>query len=386
MSSTKEFDVNLSIRIGLAAGAVAAAGALFAAPAVAAGAQHRDDHGARVVFAQNDDPAGNTVYAYDRHWDGSLTPAGSYPTQGLGGVLAGSVVDHLASQGALTYDRRHDLLFAVNAGSNTVSVFAVHGDRLALRQVLPSGGTFPVSVTVSRDLVYVLNARDGGSVSGFRICRDGVRPIPGSTRPLGLDPTATPEFTHTPGQVRFTPGGRQLLVTTKANGNDVDVFPVWHDGRLGTPAVNELTGAVPFAAAFDRDGHLLLAEAGTNSVASFDITSNGILTPIAAIGTGQAATCWITATRHYAFSSNAGSASLTGVRSDEHGALTAVSQTSTDAGTVDSTATRNGHFLYVQSGGAGTIDGYRVNHDGTLTPTGTVTLPNGAGAEGIAAA
>src|SRR5690348_11627157 len=49
---------------------------------------------------------------------------------GRGGVLAGSVVDHLASQGALTYDSERQLLYAVNAGSNTVTVVAVHDDRL----------------------------------------------------------------------------------------------------------------------------------------------------------------------------------------------------------------------------------------------------------------
>ena len=86
--------------------------------------------------------------AYDRSDNGSLTLAGTYNTGGLGGQLTGSVVDHLASQGSLTYDQRSALLYAVNAGSNTVSVFSVHGDDLSLRQVIGSGGVFPVSVAV----------------------------------------------------------------------------------------------------------------------------------------------------------------------------------------------------------------------------------------------
>jgi hypothetical protein len=36
-------------------------------------------------------------------------------------------------------DRAAGLLFAVNAGSDSVSVFGVNGDRLHLRQVVPSG-------------------------------------------------------------------------------------------------------------------------------------------------------------------------------------------------------------------------------------------------------
>ena len=164
--------------------------------------------------------------------NGTLSLAGAYATGGVGGVLAGSVVDHLASQGSLTYDRRHGLLYAVNAGSNSVSVFAVIHDRLYLRQILPSGGSFPVSVAVHNDLVYVLNARNGGSVQGYRVFFNVLIPIDRSSRPLGLDPTATPEFTNTPGQVAFSPNGAQLIVTTKANGNDIDVFAVRFDGRL----------------------------------------------------------------------------------------------------------------------------------------------------------
>ena len=122
-----------------------------------------------VVFVQNNSTTGNQVFAYDRAPNGTLSLAGAYATGGVGGVLAGSVVDHLASQGSLTYDHRHGLLYAVNAGSNSVSVFAVIHDRLYLRQILPSGGSFPVSVAVHNDLVYVLNARNGGSVQGYRV-------------------------------------------------------------------------------------------------------------------------------------------------------------------------------------------------------------------------
>jgi hypothetical protein len=81
------------------------------------------------------------------------------------GQLAGSVVDHLASQGSLSYDPAHGLLLAVNAGSDTVSVFSACGDRLGLRQVIRSGASFPVSIAVRGDLVYVLNALSGGSVA-----------------------------------------------------------------------------------------------------------------------------------------------------------------------------------------------------------------------------
>jgi len=184
-----------------------------------------------VVFAMTDNPGGNAVIAYHRAADGTLTQAGNYSTEGLGGVLPTSVVDHTASQGALAYDEARGLLIAVNPGSNTISVFQVFGDRLSLSQVLPSGGDFPVSVTVHGEHAYVLNALGGGSLYGYLIAGGHLAPIPGSHRALNLGTTATSQFTATPGQVAFTPDGSQLLVTTKGSTNDVDVFSVRADGR-----------------------------------------------------------------------------------------------------------------------------------------------------------
>jgi 6-phosphogluconolactonase (cycloisomerase 2 family) len=341
------------------------------------------DHGG-AVFAQTDNVAGNTVIAYQRAADGTLSQAGSYPTGGLGGVLAGSVVDHQASQGSLGYDRQDGLLFALNAGSDSVSVFRVSGDKLTLRQVLSSGGTFPVSVTVHGDLVYVLNALSGGSMSAYRVVSGRLDPIPGSVRALGLDPNAAPQFTHTPGQVAFTPDGTRLLVTTKANGNDVDVFRVGPGGRLSAPAVNAEPGAVPFAVSFGSRGEVLIAEAGPNALASFALGGDGTLTPLATAPTGQAATCWVVRAGRYFYVSNAGSGSLSGYAAGEAGSLSALGNTTTDAGTVDAAAA-DGRFLYVQAGGASIVDEFAVGDGGALTRIGSVSVPGGAGGEGIAA-
>ena len=275
------------------------------------------------MFVQTDNTAGNRVVAYQRAADGTLTPAGSYATGGRGGILAGSVVDHTASQGSLTYDPRHGLLYAVNAGSDTISVFAVRGDQLALREVLGSGGTFPVSVAARGDLVYVLNALNGGSVQGYRIFGGFLAPLPGSHRALGLDPNATPQFTTTPGQVAFTPDGSQLVVTTKGNGNDIDVFGVGFGGRLSRHAtVNSEPGTVPFAISFDPFGHLVIAEAGPNALATFDLSRNGTVSLLDQTGTGQAATCWVTPAGPFLFASNAGSPSESGFTSSAGGQLT----------------------------------------------------------------
>ena len=338
------------------------------------------------MFVQTDDPAGNQVVAYHRATDGSLTLAATYDTGGKGGVLDGSVVDHLASQGSLTYDAEHGLLFAVNAGSNTLSVFSVRGDRLARQQVLRSHGPFPVSVAVHDDLVYVLNAERGGSVQGYRIFHDRLSPISGSRRQLGLDPTATPQFTNTPGQVAFSPDGSQLIVTTKANGSDVDVFSVGVSGRLSAhPVVNSEPGVVPFAVTFDAARNLVVSEAGTNALATFKLHHDGTITQLDAVATGQSATCWIAAVNGQFYASNAGSANVSRFEEGKHGALTLVDATGTDGGTVDAAASVDGHSLYVQTGAGGIVDEFHVNADGSLTPIGSVTVANAIGGEGIVA-
>jgi hypothetical protein len=380
--------VRVPIRLGPAAAVLGLTAAILSFAGVApalAGTSSGFGPGSGAVFVQTDNTSGNQVIAYRRLPDGTLRPARSYATGGVGGVLAGSVVDHLASQGSLAYDGRASLLLAVNAGSDTVSVFAVHGDKLALRQVIGSGGQFPVSVTVHRDVAYVVNAENGGALQGYWVLGGGLVKIPGSHRALGLNPAATPQFTNTPGQVAFTPGGGQLIVTTKANGSDIDVFGVRPSGQLSAaPVVNSEPGAVPFAISFDAWGHVVIAEAGTNALATFSLSPAGTLTQVSSVGTGEAATCWVAPADGRFYASNAGSAAVSGY-ADAAGQLTLLGATTTDAGTVDAAASHDGRFLYVQTGGAGIVDEFAIGASGALTSVGSITVPGGAGGEGIVA-
>jgi 6-phosphogluconolactonase (cycloisomerase 2 family) len=330
---------------------------------------------------------GNAVVAYDRAADGSLHQAGVYPTAGLGGRLTGSAVDHTASQGALTADREHGRLLAVNAGSDSVSVFGVRGDRLELRQVVRSRGSFPVSITAAGDVVYVLNARNGGSLQGYRYDDGRLVAIRGWHRELGLPvTTGAAEFTHTPGQVLFAPDGRHLLVTTKASTNSLVVYGVSRSGRIAKePVVRAENGTVPFAMAFDAYGRLAVTDAGTNAVATYRVGRQGTLTPLGVAATGQNATCWVAADGTLLAASNAGSASVTTLRTDRSGAVRKITDTSTGPGTVDAAFTRDGDNLYVQTGATGAVDEFSVGFRGALVKIGSVTVPNAAGGEGIVA-
>jgi 6-phosphogluconolactonase (cycloisomerase 2 family) len=345
---------------------------LLGSSAAIAGAQELSSASANhAVFVQSNDPAANQVLTYQRAASGALTLAATSPTGGQGGRLDGAVVDPLASQSSLLYDAQHQLLIGVNAGSDSVYAFSVEGTRLSGLQVVSSGGTFPVSVAVHDDLLYVLNAKRGGSVQGYRIAGDQLHPIAGSARPLGLADPVT--FLTSPGQVGFTPDGQDLIVTTKANGSQILVFGVQPSGRLtGSPVRNPSATPVPFAFTFDARQHLVVGEAGTSSVSTYALDARGMLTPIASQTDSQGALCWIDRVGDLYFVSNAGSNTTSSFRVDATGHPVLVATTPVGPGPVDMDHARGGEFLFIQLGGNGTVGSFRVNANGTLTPVSTV--------------
>src|SRR5579862_5494426 len=156
---------------------------LAAAAAIAVPASASASTGASPVVGHvyvNDNTKGtNTIGAFDRHADGSLTPAvGSPFAAGGAGTGAG-----LASQGAIQITPGGRFLIAVDAGSNQISVLRIHFDgslSLVPGGVVSSGGLLPDSIAVHGNLVYVANSGSGGSnYTGFRLGFNGrLFPIP----------------------------------------------------------------------------------------------------------------------------------------------------------------------------------------------------------------
>jgi 6-phosphogluconolactonase (cycloisomerase 2 family) len=374
-----------------AAGALglAAAGGLaaFAGPASAADLPGTAGAAPPAVFVQTDNPAGNQVIAFAQQPGGQLSQEQVVSTGGLGGAEAGAT--NLASQGSLTYDPGHHLLFAVNAGSDTISVLSVEGRRVRLDQVLSSGGEFPNSIAVHGNLVYVANAGGAGSVSGFSILGQRVVPIPGSARSLGLDDTNPSNFHTGPGQVIFSPNGSELLVNTKEATNSIDVFQVGPAGYLSAaPAVTPDDSSGPFAFAFTPSGQLVVAEVAIAALHTFAFGPHGTLTSLAAsVPDGQVAQCWVIAADGFYYVANAGSADLSEytVAADGTPSLVAAVAAQTGTGSIDLTASADGKYIYAEAGaGGGTVFELRINSDGSLSPIGSV--PGlGADIEGIAA-
>ncbi len=342
--------------------------------------------GGHAVFVQTNDPSGNQVVSYVRRGDGQLSYVGRFSTGGLGVALAGASADKLASQGGLAYDASARLLFAVNGGSNTVTEFHVRAGVLYGARSVASGGTIPVSVTAANGRFYVLNAGGSGSVQGFSEWT--LAPIANTARGLGLTPGLTPQFLNTPGQIGLTPDGQHLVVTTKLNGSDVDVFGVGAGGALTVaPTVFADSNPVPFGFSFDQNGDLVLTEAGVNALSTYAIAANGVLTPLASVTNGQHALCWVTSAGAFFYGANAGSGTVTGYAISGTGTPSVLGETTTDPGPIDLAASSDGTALYVETGQNGIVDGFTVNSDGSLTFTGSVAplLPGHTGIEGIVA-
>ena len=127
-----------------------------------AGPDWHSGSGTGAVFTMtNPTGAPNAVIMFDRDAHGVLTQVAGSPflTGGNGGLRSGPP-DPLMSQGSLMLTQDGKWLLAVNAGSNSISVFKVGNDKITLVDNPPvsSDGNFPVSLTISGNEVFVLNA------------------------------------------------------------------------------------------------------------------------------------------------------------------------------------------------------------------------------------
>ena len=356
-------------RRGLIAATVAAAALGAAQPALAAA-------GGAVYALSNETQ--NAVITFHRAADGTLHQRGATLTGGAGSNAG------LGTQSALV--RSHGFVLAVNAGSDSVSVFRTGRHGLRLVDVQRSGGTQPVSLSIRGRLVYVLNAGDGGNVSGFRLSKRGdLRPIAGSTQPL-------PSVNAGPAQVAITPDGDGLVVTEKAT-STIDTFPLRHGDRAGVGTAHASSGVTPFGFAFGPRDTLIVSEAAggaalASSASSYDLHRGHFATISASVPTLQTAACWLvtTADGRYAFTTNAGSDSVSTFAVSRAGALSLLHSDSAGAGShpTDAALSRGDRFLYTLDAFTHQVTGFKVGRDGALTSLGAIgALP--ASASGLVA-
>ena len=373
-SSSRQVITRL-VRVAVTGGiGLAAAGGLAAVAGPAQAASWPGPAGA--VYTMTNSPTGNAIEAYARASDGSLTPSGTYPTGGDGGTLG--------SGHSIVVSRDGNLVVNVNAGSNSISAFAATPRGLRLIGTASSGGTDPNSVTIAGDnLVYVLNA-GSDTIAGFRLGYGGLRPIPGSVRPLGAGAL-------TPRQIQFTNDAR-VLVVDEGGSSTIDTFVVGRDGMAGPAVTTPSTGGGPFGFDFDRAGYLLVSDAalatGHSGATSYDVADNGTVTANGpAVPTDQAAACWLAAAGDFAYTDNAGSGSIGEFAVARDGALTLLGnmlvENNAASHPLDEAVSAGQNYLYILANGLSQIVGYRVGADGSLTQVTTAAVAAGSG--GIAA-
>src|ERR1700722_236468 len=377
-------------RVPVALSAVAA-GAMLAAPAVASASPFPSPVTGHVYLDDNTTGA-NTIAAFDRHADGSLTSLPGSPFR-AGGAGTGA---GLASEGAVQIADGGRLLLAAGAGSDQVSALRVEPDGpLRLASVVSSGGVLPVSVAVHGSLVYVANAGPADTnYTGLRLAPWGsLTPIPGSTVAL---PAAAQ-----PGDVLFNGTGSKL-VGTRVGTSQIDSFTVGLGGRLtaapGSPFTAQGTG--PFGSQFrpTNPGQLFVSNAhngtGLGTVSAFTDSRAGVLASIGSspVADQQTAPCWVTISPdgRYLFAVNTGSGTISRYSIAPGGALTLLGSTTVSGnggvGAVDPGLSPDGRFLYVNESQANSVGAFAVSGGGNLTelPGSPVRLPAGATPAGIA--
>jgi 6-phosphogluconolactonase len=332
---------------------------------------------AGAIYVLDNAPAGNHVMIFSRQASGILNAAGSVATGGNG---TGS---GLGSQGAVTSDDKY--VYAVNAGSNEISVMQIDGSSLTLVDKVSSAGTTPISITHYGNWLYVLNAGGSGNISGFLIGSDGhLTHVAGSDQPLSTSASGG-------AQVQFNNDGTQLVVTEKAT-NRITVYPVSANGVAGPGNSSSSAGTTPFGFAFGKNNVIIVSEAFggaplASALSSYSVNGSGNANLVTGpIGTHQTAACWVAVTNNgrFAYTTNTGSASISMYSIGQAGELELINSMATGITPIDVALSRNSRFLYNLNNGDHSISMFNLNPDGTLQSMGAITgLP--AGSVGLAA-
>jgi 6-phosphogluconolactonase (cycloisomerase 2 family) len=375
-----------------------AATAAVAVPAAASASAGASTTGASPVIGHvyvDDNTAGtNTIGAFDRHADGTLTPQPGSPFA-AGGAGSGA---GLAEQGAIQITPDGRFVIAVDAGSNQISVLRILGDgslRLVPGGIVSSGGILPDSVAVHGNLVYAANSGNGGSnYTGFQLRPNGrLDPIPGSTVALAANAA--------PADVLFNGTGTKLA-GTEVGTSVIDSFTVGSDGRLTAAPDSPFPaqGLGPFGSEFrpTNPDQLFVSNAhnvgaGTGTISAYADSSNGTLSPVAGspFADQQTAPCWVEITHdgQFLFAVNTGSGEISRYQIAPDGTLTLLGSTPVGktggVGAVDARLSPDGRYLYVDESRIGAVGAFAVN-GGNLTELGTspFALPAGATPAGIA--
>jgi 6-phosphogluconolactonase (cycloisomerase 2 family) len=333
------------------------------------------------LYILSNEATSNAIIEYARSTTtGALSEFGEFPTGGAGTGVG------LASQGALIFDVASNHFFAVNAGDNSISELALNLDgSISLLSNVPSGGTSPISLTLSGTTLYVLNAGSAvaaANISGFAVDAAGLVPIPSSTQPLSAAQPGAEE-------ISFVQSGAVLVVTEKG-ANNIDTFVV----TAGVAAAGTFTSAgaamAPYGFAVSGAGLLVVSQATANTgLSSYSVSATGtVTTDTAFVADGQLAACWVAIVNTTAYALNAHNATISAYTiTPATGDIAIVNGTTASAttglGPTDIAASPDNAFLYTRNGAGQSITSWAIAADGTLGTTTTMFAGTPAPSTGL---
>ena len=368
--------------------------------------------------AVNDSTLVNQVVAYERMGDGSLNQIGIYDTGGLGENIRNSGANPLASQDPLIVSLDKRFVFAVNAGSESISSFVIQDDMtlvpasLNVSTIGASNAQNPVSLTQHSDVLYVANTgaffdeggqpltelpadrnRTNSSIIGFRIGNDGtLTEIAGSE---------IPGIAANVGSIEFSADGSALYVTERRTNRIITVrmandLPVALSGTFEISDFLSQT-AQPFGTDIFTNSsgvEVLLVSEGNNGAAGLSALSSYTVTADGSLENGSLSTgvegdplvtgftfgCWVEiasgANGDFAYVSNTPDGVITSYSIAADGTISRLESAAGDAG-IEGDDTQNGGgvldaevvypFLYQVVNNDSRIAQWRINTNGSLT-------------------
>lgn len=347
-----------------------------------------------IIWLETNSTAGNAILTFKNDGSGPPTFLGSTPAGGIGVYDPTFALGPFDSDQNLITNDDGTLLFAVNSGSNSIAVFRITGYGLEAVQgsPFPSGGTDPVSLGLTGDILTVVNkdqdpAQNSNPVppnyTTFRVLPDGVLvPIEHSTVSVAYGSSPSQALVAHRGHFLF---GADFL------GGLLQSFRIDEDGLLHQNLPQALpqslfTGQAAPHWPLGLRTHpflriLYVDVTPTHQVAVYRYDEQGVLKFVRAVDDSGQAPCWAvvnhTGTRLYATNTGDNSMSVYDL-SDPFNPVEIQHFIMLTSGPPFSTVIdRSDHFLYVSSERGSASDPAQNNsfHTLQINPDGTLAEP-----------
>jgi len=344
--------------------------AIFAKP----GTNNLSNH----FYIESNLKSGNSVLVFAQKPGGQLILEDEVRSGGYGYGEA------LGTQGALAVSKNDNLLFAVNAGSNSISSFRINPVTGGLKLLfsVATSGQVPASLTIHGNKLYVLNNLTS-TINGYTFNANGfLTPIAGSEHILsGMNVDAA--------QIKFSPDGLALYITEKKT-NIIDKFNLDAGGMIISSQQITSHGIEPFGFDFARENKYMIVSnaangfSGAGSATSYKFSATGLDNISGPISNYQSAPCWLATTQHgvYAYVANTATNNISSYYIDPNGALTLIKTIAAEhdgKAPIDIAISADNKFAYQLYAGSYSVVSYKRMPAGVIEYSDKITaLPKTA--------